>query len=529
MDEYWLSFRTPMEMRDRGEWLTPWVNGEPRLQKPPLLYWAILLNYKLFGVHLLAARIWGVLSGAGLAACACLFSRQLFRKDGLLAGLLALATMGVAVEGRRAMLDLPSALFSTLAVLCFVKWGSGAQRNQTGRGSLLLILFSAFLLALSFLTKGPVGFLFFGSGVVAWLAVFRRGIFLAKNWRQLLAGLVALAAICLPWPLAMHHLWAERLRIIMGRELAAIQFGLRTPGSLFSAWGGALGLVLPWTPLVLAAVCSQFRRKDCRNPQENRFLIGWFVLAAIPFFFMRSFERYMLGLVPAQIVLGAEWLDGNPTRARKILLRICVVLLALISLTLCLFAWWFQLAVWEVLLSLIVAGLAVFLVFRPTHPHWVALAAAVLFTVVLGGIYPRLGINALPSNLPEELAPYPVAMFNPPQPSMLSMALGRSLQEFHPEEWRGPAAASPATEMVFVDAAYRREFLALLESHQLRAAEKGQFRTFYSRTAWIRFARPGATWEDWKAALRDRSLEALKCEFRYYLVSPAESLPKEQP
>ena len=130
MDEYWLSFRTPMEMKERGEWLTPWVNGEQRLQKPPLLYWAILLNYKLFGVHLISARIWGVLSGAGLALCACLFSRELFRRDGLLAGLLALATMGVAVEGRRAMLDLPCALFSTLAVLFLVKWLKHCHRSE---------------------------------------------------------------------------------------------------------------------------------------------------------------------------------------------------------------------------------------------------------------------------------------------------------------------------------------------------------------------------------------------------------------
>jgi 4-amino-4-deoxy-L-arabinose transferase-like glycosyltransferase len=526
MDEYSLSFRTPIEMRDRGDWLTLWVNGEPRLQKPPLLYWAILLNYKLFGIHLVSARIWGVLSGAGLAACACLFSRQLFQKDGLLAGLMALATMGVAVEGRRAMLDLPSALFSTLAVLCFVKWPGGATRNQGGSGRLLLILLSAFLLGLSFMTKGPVGFVFFGAGVLAWLAVFRPGNFLAKNWWQLLAGLAVLAAVCLPWPLAMHHLWAERLRKIMGEELAALQIGHRPAGSFFSALGGALGLVLPWTPLVLAGVCSQFRWKTSPRPQENRFLIGWFVLAALPFFFMRSFERYMLALIPAQIVLGAEWLDGDPSRARKILLRISVVLLALISLTFCLFAWWFKLAVWEVIISLMMTGWTVFLVFRPAHAHWVAFAAALLFTVVLGGIYPRLGINALPGNLAEELAHYPVALFNPPQPSMLSMALGRSLQEFHPEEMRGPAATAPGGEIVFIDAAHRQEFLDVLAKNQLRAEEKGRFRTFYSRTAWIRFARPDATGEDWKVALRERSLEGLKSEFRYYLVSPAGSVPK---
>src|SRR5207302_3503656 len=69
-DEYWLSLRTPMEMLERGDWLTPWVNSKPRLQKPPLLYWAILFNYKMFGIHLLSARIWGVLCGAGLAVCA---------------------------------------------------------------------------------------------------------------------------------------------------------------------------------------------------------------------------------------------------------------------------------------------------------------------------------------------------------------------------------------------------------------------------------------------------------------------------
>jgi hypothetical protein len=155
----------------------------------------------------------------------------------------------------------------------------------------------------------------------------------------------------------------------------------------------------------------------------------------------------------------------------------------------------------------------------------VALAAALLFTVVLGGIYPRLGINALPAHLPEELAPYRVTMFNPPQPSMLSVLLGRSLQEFHPEEMRGTVALSPAPEMVFVDDAHRREFLAMLEQHQLRAMEKGQFRAFYSRIAWIRFARPDATLEDWKTALRDRSVEALKNQFRYYLVFPAGSMP----
>src|SRR5438552_10933492 len=291
MDEYWLSFRTPMEMKERGEWLTPWVNGEPRLQKPPLLYWAILLNYKLFGVHLISARIWGVLSGAGLALCACLFSRELFRRDGLLAGLLALATMGVAVEGRRAMLDLPCALFSTLAVLFLVKWlkhcrvgdevtslisDQGDQRLVTSSptmfGALSFLLLSALFLGLSFMTKGPVGFLFFAAGALASIAIFRPATFLARNWWHIVLGLLLLAAVCLPWPLAMRHLWSERLSKIMGEELAARQFGHWTPGSPLSAWSGALGLILPWTPLLLAAVFWHFRHSGSNSRRETRFL-----------------------------------------------------------------------------------------------------------------------------------------------------------------------------------------------------------------------------------------------------------------
>jgi len=87
-DEYWLSLRTPMETLERGEWFTPWVNGEPRLKKPPLLYWAILLTYKIFGINLFAARIWGVLAGAGLAMSSCLLYTSLFKKSGILAGLI---------------------------------------------------------------------------------------------------------------------------------------------------------------------------------------------------------------------------------------------------------------------------------------------------------------------------------------------------------------------------------------------------------------------------------------------------------
>ena len=37
-DEFLRTLRTPIEMMERNSWLTPWLDGRPRLQKPPLIY-----------------------------------------------------------------------------------------------------------------------------------------------------------------------------------------------------------------------------------------------------------------------------------------------------------------------------------------------------------------------------------------------------------------------------------------------------------------------------------------------------------
>ena len=45
------------EMVEAHHWLLPTNDGVPRLQKPPLLYWLIIVSFKLFGVSAAAARL----------------------------------------------------------------------------------------------------------------------------------------------------------------------------------------------------------------------------------------------------------------------------------------------------------------------------------------------------------------------------------------------------------------------------------------------------------------------------------------
>src|SRR6516162_7955492 len=47
----------PREMLVRGEWVVPYLQGQPYLDKPPLLYWLVMSSYRLFGVHDWSARL----------------------------------------------------------------------------------------------------------------------------------------------------------------------------------------------------------------------------------------------------------------------------------------------------------------------------------------------------------------------------------------------------------------------------------------------------------------------------------------
>lgn len=510
-DEYVLSFRTPMEMLDRGDWLTPWVDGKPRLRKPPLLYWAMLCSYKVFGVHLVSARMWGVLAGAGLGLCACLFARELSRTDGLLAGLLTLGSLGVAVEARQAMLDLPLALCSALAVLHWVRW----VRRQRLREALL----SGIWLGLSFLAKGPVGFFFFFVGALSAFWVFQAWRVLTGSAWQLGVWLAIVMAICLPWPLLMKHIWGDHFVQVIGEELAARHFGRWHGISPLSALAGALGLIFPWTPLVVGAVISHLRRPRSERSRNTAWCVVWFFMSVLPFFFMKAFERYMLVVVPIQAVVCAGWLQETFSRAKGVAWRMSLILLAVAGAVFCGFDLWFRLGVVAPILGFAVIAWGLWHGFRSTNPWKPVVSGVLVLMVCLGLVYPQLGINEMPEDLQRKIGGQTAQVFGMFQPSLLSIRLGYSVQKFDGESLSQLKTGHAAGKTVFVEQSMLPAFDALVKEHGLKAKELGRFRTFYSRKAWLRFARAGAGWTEWWLAIRARSLETLKVEIRYYSVT----------
>ncbi len=497
-DEYSLGLRTPMEMADRGEWLTPWVNGEPRLRKPPLVYWLILATYHAAGVSLWAARIWGVLAGAGLGVVSCLTSRELLRNNGFLAGLITVSCIGVAAQARQAMLDLPLAFWISAAVLFWLQWyRSGRITDATLSGACL---------GLSFLTKGPVGLFFFSAAVVAGLwKLPRQPSLRGKNWHWAVALLVFLG-VSTPWPLAIQRIWSDRFGQIIGEELAARNFGRWHGMAPLSALGGALGLIAPWTPMVLVAMWRQFRRDSDMNSHQRRWLTATVFLSVLPFFFMATFERNMLAVVPVQAVLAADWLESGDI-LQRLTLRIAASLLAAVALAASCVAFWFHLGPTMALITGLVALTLLWGAWNTWNPGSVVAAGGIVFALVFGGLYPGLGLNYLPPDIESQIGRRPAFAYDRLQPAMLSPRLGHSIQPFRVD--RVPPDGSA---IVFVDGAQRADLEKQLHDAGLSGVEFIRFKTFYSRKAWARFARADATTADWREAFRNRSLDHLRTD-----------------
>ncbi|HEX4342677.1 MAG TPA: phospholipid carrier-dependent glycosyltransferase [Verrucomicrobiae bacterium] len=509
-DEFFISFRTPIEMHEHGAWLTPWLDRQPRFRKPPLLYWATLANYEIFGMTLAAARIWGVLAGAGLAMCASLLAREIFRTTGLLAGLLTLGSIGVAVEARQAMLDLPVAFFSLLSVLCWLRWMSHQRWHH--------IILSALALGAAFLVKGPVGFFFFMVGAISALWMFNGWRIIRRQPIHLAVWFVLLLAICLPWPMWMRHVWGDRFTHTVDEELGArhfIEWAFLRPITTIS---GLLGLIFPWTPLLIGAIASYFQKIRHGSQRSQTWLLVWCVASTLPFFFMKASERYLLGIAPVECVLIAAWLEDGDSVVRRWLFRLCVVLLALIALALCAAVIWLKLGIVGPVLCVAAVVWMLWQARRITSYLRITFGGVIAMALCLGVVYPQLGINAMPLDLEQKLGGLPAVHFINVHPCLLSMRLGYSVQKFDDYSFPAEMAAHPNGMAVFLTPYERGKFEAMLVSSNLQSTELFHYgtvaalKTYFGNNKFDRANR--------REAIATRSIEPLQLQVFCFKVMP---------
>jgi len=186
----------PREMLERGDWVVPHLQSEPYLDKPPLLYWLVMLSYKLFGVHDWSAR----LVPAGALHLCILVTYLLGRKVvGELAArwgsvLLCLAP-GFMCMGRLLLLDGLLTCLVTVACLTAFLACRGARLHWAWW------LFSALACGLGVLTKGPIALMLLVPPL--WIQRRLAGSDFRLTWAQVLSYGAVVVVVALPWYVAV--------------------------------------------------------------------------------------------------------------------------------------------------------------------------------------------------------------------------------------------------------------------------------------------------------------------------------------
>ncbi|PYV64687.1 MAG: dolichyl-phosphate-mannose--protein mannosyltransferase, partial [Acidobacteria bacterium] len=182
------------EMLARRDWITPFLDGKPWLEKPVLYYWEAMLVYSIAGVSDWAARVPSALNATLMSLAVYLFLRRFrpgFQLDG---ALMTASAAGVIGFARAASMDMPLAAMFTVALLAWYGWYESSAKHY-------LALFYVFL-GVATLAKGPVAPFLAASIIIVFSAV-------AKNLRLVsrtlwLPGIVLFCAITLPWYIAVQ-------------------------------------------------------------------------------------------------------------------------------------------------------------------------------------------------------------------------------------------------------------------------------------------------------------------------------------
>src|SRR6267143_5196306 len=186
------------EMVVSHNWLLPTNNGIPRLQKPPLLYWLIIVSYKILGVNEAAARLPVALAVVATVVLIFLIGEKLSDYwRGFIAGLIYLSFCGTFLLARIVMPEPLVTAFMAGAMFCGL---CGYQRRRYRSA-----WFAGFWIcaALACLTKGLLC-VAYPAAVFLLLSVFYRearmrfGALLRWEYLTLFILIVA------PW-----HIWAE--------------------------------------------------------------------------------------------------------------------------------------------------------------------------------------------------------------------------------------------------------------------------------------------------------------------------------
>lgn len=324
---------TAHEMIEYDNWLVPTLNGELRLEKPPLPTWVAA------GIEYVKPdNISWQRAAAGVMATMMAFFLYFFaaalsgnRLLGLLSALVLATSFNVIMAGRVATWDIYCHSFMLGAILFFYKGITGPRANW-GK-----FAWAGLFLGLSFLGKGPVAFYaLLLPFLISYVAVYRPSV-KGKGW-PLVMMIVIFIGISFWWPLYLYIFHKDMALHVMAKESTAWMERNVRPWYYYWLFFAETGI---WSLFLLTGLCWPWLKRKVRMRREYTFAVMWTVVTLVLLsFFPEKKTRYLLPLlIPAAMVVGHYVVyifmatkERMLTKADRVVFRINAFLPAFISL-----------------------------------------------------------------------------------------------------------------------------------------------------------------------------------------------------
>ncbi len=397
------------EMLARRDFITPTLGGLPWFEKPPLLYWMMLLSYRVCGVNEYATRlgpalcglltaVFIYLSGSAIEGTTKDTSRNV-SEAGAWCALVWISSLGAIGFSRGATFDIVLTMTVSGAFAFFLLLEAKIGRAKSVNSLLLgFYLFAG----LSLLAKGLIGFVLI-FGVIGLYSALRREWPNRRFVTSLLWGLPLSLVVAAVWylPMMTRHGWVFIDQFIIQHHFARFATNkYHHPAPFYFYIPVLIGLSLPWT-ITLGASLPSSRRWDWRGPapidRMRVFALAWLVLPIVFFSISNSkLGGYILPVLPAVALLAGERIScfWKERRGEKVLQLTGALLIVIAALAI----WYTHREAGLSVLTMSLAALPLFItgavaLARPRHYLFRWIAVATLLTAASGLIFAGAAVS----------------------------------------------------------------------------------------------------------------------------------------
>ncbi len=282
------------EMMDRGDYIRPYLNGVPYLEKPPFYSWMIIIAAKAAGtVNEFASRAPSALAALLLVVVTFLLGCKLGdERAGFLSGLVLATNYQFLSNARESVMDMTFAFFIGLSIyLAFV------SLEKDKRFAFVLSFVPG---AFAILTKGPAG-LVIPAGVVIFLLIFK-GQF-KRYIVHLILGCVLATAIAAIWFLLAGEAYIREF--VFHQNFTRYTNAFDHSESPWYYFHKLFFNFLPWSLILPFALFGAFKRRYILP-------LVWFIVIFLFFEFSQSKRAiYLLSAYPALALITGLYLRDS--------------------------------------------------------------------------------------------------------------------------------------------------------------------------------------------------------------------------